>query len=56
MDGMTPGIGPARLVCHTLLIESEQGLILVDTGLGLNDVHHPERLNPFMRKILRPLL
>lgn len=55
-DGITPGIGPARLVCHTLLIESEQGHILIDTGLGMNDVHHPERINPIFRKILRPVL
>lgn len=56
MDGITPGIGPARIVCHTLLIESEQGLILIDTGLGMNDVHHPGRINPFLRRILRPVL
>lgn len=57
MDGMTPGIGPAKLVCHTLLIESEQGLILVDTGLGMRDVQNPkERLSGFFRKVLRPIL
>jgi glyoxylase-like metal-dependent hydrolase (beta-lactamase superfamily II) len=57
MDGMTPGIGPGKLVCHCLLIESEQGLILVDTGLGLKDVRHPEqRLSKFFRGVLRPLL
>lgn len=55
MDGITPGLGQARLVCHTLLIESNQGLILIDTGLGMNDVHHPNRISPFFRKILRPL-
>lgn len=26
---------PGHLVCHCLLIETEQGLVLVDTGLGL---------------------
>lgn len=57
MDGITPGIGPAKLVCHTLLIESEQGLILIDTGLGLHDVQYPkERISGFFRKVLRPLL
>jgi glyoxylase-like metal-dependent hydrolase (beta-lactamase superfamily II) len=57
MDGMTPGIGPAKLVCHTLLIESEQGLVLIDTGMGLQDVHNPkERISGFFRKVLRPLL
>lgn len=57
MDGMTPGIGPAKLVCHTLLIESEKGLILIDTGLGLKDVHHPkERISNFFQRLVRPLL
>lgn len=57
MDGMTPGIGRSHIVCHTLLIESEQGLILIDTGLGLKDVHEPkERISPFFRKVLRPIL
>lgn len=32
-----------RLVCHCLLIETDQGLVLVDTGYGLKDVHHPHR-------------
>ena len=28
----------ARLVCHCLLIEGAEGLVLVDTGFGLDDV------------------
>lgn len=28
----------ARMVCHCLLIESDDGLVLVDTGLGLGDL------------------
>lgn len=32
------------MVCHCLLIESERGLILVDTGFGTQDVKHPESL------------
>ena len=31
------------LVCHCLLIETDRGLVLVDTGYGANDVAHPER-------------
>jgi glyoxylase-like metal-dependent hydrolase (beta-lactamase superfamily II) len=34
----------ARMVCHCLLIESPDGLVLVDTGLGTRDVAEPERL------------
>jgi glyoxylase-like metal-dependent hydrolase (beta-lactamase superfamily II) len=34
-----------RMICHCLLIESDDGLILVDTGLGLDDVAQgPKRL------------
>ena len=33
----------AKIVCHCLLIESEQGLILVDAGVGTADVREPSR-------------
>ena len=41
-DGTTDGPF-AHIVCHCLLIESEQGLILVDTGFGTRDVAHRHR-------------
>src|SRR5690606_4522310 len=54
MDGISHALGPSRLVCHCLLIETDQGLVLVDTGLGMQDVAHPEqRLNSFFRKTMR---
>jgi glyoxylase-like metal-dependent hydrolase (beta-lactamase superfamily II) len=57
LDGITPGIGHAKIVCHTLLIESDNGLILIDTGLGMKDVHNPKaRISTFFRGVLRPLL
>ena len=31
-DGRTPGLRPAELSCHCLLIERDSGLVLVDTG------------------------
>jgi len=34
----------ARMVCHCLLIETDHGLALVDTGLGLDDIAAPQRL------------
>jgi len=44
-----------RLVCHCLLIEGPDGLILVDTGLGLQDVLHPTpRLSRAFLAALRP--
>jgi glyoxylase-like metal-dependent hydrolase (beta-lactamase superfamily II) len=47
---------PARLVCHCLALETDDGLVLVDTGLGLEDIAHPSRLSPAMRIALRPRL
>ncbi|WP_207457233.1 MBL fold metallo-hydrolase [Azospirillum sp. SYSU D00513] len=45
-DGVSDGI-TANLVCHCLLIETEQGLVLVDTGFGIDDVRQPlSRLSP----------
>lgn len=38
VNGRGSLFGPARMVCHCLLIESDDGLILVDSGLGLDDV------------------
>ncbi len=32
-----------RLVCHVLLVELDEGLLLVDTGLGVEDVTDPKR-------------
>lgn len=34
----------AKLVCHCLLVETNDGLVLVDTGVGLHDVEDPSRL------------
>jgi glyoxylase-like metal-dependent hydrolase (beta-lactamase superfamily II) len=46
----------ARQVCHCLLIETGNGLILVDTGFGLGDTTHPERLSRRFRLYARPVL
>lgn len=52
MDGITPGIGEAKIVCHCLLIETNSGLVLVDSGMGLNDVKNPKRINSLFRNVL----
>lgn len=45
-DGKSGGL-TAKLVCHCLLIETEQGLVLIDTGFGQRDVQAPlSRLSP----------
>ncbi len=46
----------AKLVCHCLLVETNDGLMLVDSGLGLNDVKNPTRINSLFRKVFRPRL
>lgn len=47
----------AHLACHCLLIETEAGLLLVDSGLGTRDVDHPDRrLSEFFRALCNPQL
>src|SRR5262249_16219688 len=48
---------PALLVCHCLLIETHQGLVLVDTGFGLKEVTDFRRyIAPGFKQMLRPKL
>jgi glyoxylase-like metal-dependent hydrolase (beta-lactamase superfamily II) len=56
MDGRS--LGPrGRLVCHCLMAEARDGLVLVDTGFGLRDMANPrERLSAFFRAELAPEL
>lgn len=46
----------AEMCCHCLLIETEQGLVLVDTGLGTDDVRNPSRLGQIFLTGIRPQL
>ena len=46
----------ARLVCNILLLETEDGLVLVDTGLGLEDIANPQRFRPGWLRDASPLL
>ncbi|MEG3880320.1 MBL fold metallo-hydrolase [Microcoleus sp. herbarium7] len=46
-DGFSRGL-TAHLVCHCLLIETDRGLVLIDTGFGMQDIQSPtSRLSPF---------
>lgn len=47
---------PGRLVCHCLLIETPQTLILVDTGFGSHDIERPWRRLGGSAALLRPQL
>ena len=46
----------APMCCHCLLIEGEDGLVLVDSGLGVEDVADPRRLGFLFTALTRPRL
>ena len=56
MDSRTPGVlTRGKLCCHCLLLETSEGLVLVDTGFGLRDVADPDsRLSKFFLTMLSP--
>jgi glyoxylase-like metal-dependent hydrolase (beta-lactamase superfamily II) len=49
-------LAPARLVCHCLLIEGADGLVLIDTGFGTGDVADRRQLGGPFNAIVRPRL
>jgi glyoxylase-like metal-dependent hydrolase (beta-lactamase superfamily II) len=53
-DPLSRGIGPANLACRCLVVESAEGLVLVDTGFGLLDKTVTERLPLAIRMADRP--
>lgn len=51
------GLGATRWVCHCLLVETEQGLVLVDTGFGEQDaLGGKRRLGAAFTALTRPAL
>jgi glyoxylase-like metal-dependent hydrolase (beta-lactamase superfamily II) len=44
----------AQIVCHCLLIEAGDGLVLVDTGLGLEDARNPRQLGRVFGGLMKP--
>lgn len=42
VNGAGSLIKKGKLVCHCLLVETDQGLVLIDTGFGLQDILHSE--------------
>ncbi|EFG78500.1 metallo-beta-lactamase domain protein [Mycobacterium parascrofulaceum ATCC BAA-614] len=48
-----PGVA---LVCHVLLVETDNGLVLVDSGFGSHDCHDPAARIGVFRHVIRPLL
>ncbi|GIE92188.1 MBL fold metallo-hydrolase [Actinoplanes regularis] len=53
---MRPPATPGPLVCHVLLIETTDGLVLVDSGFGLHDIADPARRIGSARHLIRPVL
>jgi glyoxylase-like metal-dependent hydrolase (beta-lactamase superfamily II) len=46
---------PSPMVCHVLVIETDDGLVLVDSGYGTHDCADPRRVGP-TRRMVRPIL
>jgi glyoxylase-like metal-dependent hydrolase (beta-lactamase superfamily II) len=51
----TMNMPTAPMVCHVLLVETENGLVLVDSGYGTADCADPKRVGP-NRHIVRAVL
>jgi glyoxylase-like metal-dependent hydrolase (beta-lactamase superfamily II) len=47
-------LSPAPSICHCLLIESSDGLVLVDTGFGTDDARNPAQLGQPFRALMQP--
>lgn len=56
INGHGSYFGKAKWICHCLLIETNAGLVLVDTGLGTNDIQHPKQLGWMFNQMVRPVL
>lgn len=57
INGHGSYLKPAKLICHVLLIEHDNKLVLVDTGYGLKDIAQPKtRLGGLFLKLTRPKL
>ncbi|VWX61070.1 conserved hypothetical protein [Burkholderiales bacterium 8X] len=56
MDGLSSSIFErGRLCCHCLLVETDMGLVLIDTGYGLRDFASPSsRLSGFFLRLMAP--
>jgi glyoxylase-like metal-dependent hydrolase (beta-lactamase superfamily II) len=54
LSGEGSALGKARIVCHCLLVEGSDGLILIDTGFGLDDMRNTRRLGLIFDTLFRP--
>lgn len=56
LSGQGSLLGKAELVCHVLLVEAPDGLVLVDTGFGTGDVRRRSQLGRAFNAMVRPQL
>lgn len=56
LSGQGSLLGEARLVCHVLLVEAPDGLILIDTGFGTADVENADKMDRAFKVMTRPAL
>jgi glyoxylase-like metal-dependent hydrolase (beta-lactamase superfamily II) len=57
VNGRGGWLEPARMPCHCLIVETNDGLVLVDTGLGTADIEDPRgRLGGAFVSVTRPVL
>jgi glyoxylase-like metal-dependent hydrolase (beta-lactamase superfamily II) len=49
-------LGCGEMVCHVLLIETDNGLVLVDSGFGTRDCADPGKRVGASRRLIRPVL
>ncbi len=56
IQGSGSWLQSANLCCHCLAIETQDGLVLVDTGFGVQDIIKPQQLGLSFRAIAQPQL
>jgi glyoxylase-like metal-dependent hydrolase (beta-lactamase superfamily II) len=56
INGFGSWIAKGRMVAHVLVIESSDGIVLVDSGIGLRDCQDPQRLGKLFVRVVSPVL
>jgi glyoxylase-like metal-dependent hydrolase (beta-lactamase superfamily II) len=54
IGGEGSALGKARIICHCLLVEGSDGLVLIDTGFGLDDMRNTRQLGMIFDTLFRP--
>jgi len=54
ISGEGSALGKARIICHCLLVEGSDGLVLIDTGFGLDDMRNTRQLGMIFDTLFRP--